>query len=388
MTKKKKKRKMIILTIMIIVILLVAVALFMYSNRKLKYKTEVTIKIGEKIPTISSYVSKDELKRIDNKNIKWKNITLKNNRIYNSGTYKGYLKFKDKDILLKLNVIDDQKPTIEGVKDITINEGEDIDLLKEITVKDNSTDKVSIKVEGTYDPNKSGEYSLSYTATDKSGNKETKEFKLIVKEKKKAEVNTNTSTSTNENVTIGKTTKGYTIKRINGIYYVNGILIANKTYALPKEYAPGALLSEFNDAFEIMRKDAVSQGINLRVISGYRSYSTQNTIYNRYVNRDGVAVADTYSARAGYSEHQSGLAADINSLDQAFINTAEGKWLNENCSKYGFIIRYPHDKESLTGYMYEPWHIRYIGKDIAKKLYNNGNWISLEEYLGITSKYS
>ena len=386
MNKKKKKRKMIILTIVIVIILIMAITLFVYSNRSLKYKTEVTIKVGEKIPTISSYVSKSELKRISNKNIKWKNITIKDNKVYSTGSYKGYLKFKGKDILLKLNVIDDQKPSIEGVKDITINEGEDIDLLKEIVVKDNSNDKVSVKVEGTYDTNKSGEYSLSYIATDKSGNKETREFKLIVKEKKKA--GSNTSTTTTENVTIGKTTKGYTIKRINGIYYVNDILIANKTYALPKDYAPGGLLSDFNDAFEIMRKDAASEGINLRVISGYRSYSTQNAIYNRYVNRDGVATADTYSARAGYSEHQSGLAADINSLEQTFINTPEGKWLSENCYKYGFIIRYPHNKELLTGYMYEPWHIRYIGKDIAKKLYNNGTWISLEEYLGITSKYS
>lgn len=379
---------MIILTIITTTILVVAITLFVYSNRSLKYKTEVTIKVGEKIPTISSYISKSELKRITNKNIKWKNITTKDNKVYNTGTYKGYLKFKGKDILLKLNVIDDQKPSIEGVKDITITEGEDIDLLKEITVKDNSNDKVSVKVEGTYDTNKSGEYILSYQATDKSGNKETKEFKLIVKEKKKTKANTSTSTSTTENVTIGKTTKGYTIKRINGIYYVNDILIANKTYALPKDYAPGGLLSDFNNAFETMRKDAANQGINLKVVSGYRSYSTQNAIYNRYVNRDGVATADTYSARAGYSEHQSGFAADINSLDQAFINTPEGKWLNENCYKYGFIIRYPHNKESLTGYMYEPWHIRYIGKNIAKKLYNNGSWLSLEEYLGITSKYS
>lgn len=377
---------MIILTIITTTILVVAITLFIYSNRSLKYKTEVTIKVGEKIPTISSYISKSELKRITNKNIKWKNITTKDNKVYNTGTYKGYLKFKGKDILLKLNVIDDQKPSIEGVKDITITEGEDIDLLKEITVKDNSNDKVSVKVEGTYDTNKSGEYILSYQATDKSGNKETKEFKLIVKEKKKTKANA--STSTTENVTIGKTTKSYTIKRINGIYYVNDILIANKTYALPKDYAPGGLLSDFNNAFETMRKDAANQGINLKVVSGYRSYSTQNAIYNRYVNRDGVATADTYSARAGYSEHQSGFAADINSLDQAFINTPEGKWLNENCYKYGFIIRYPHNKESLTGYMYEPWHIRYIGKNIAKKLYNNGSWLSLEEYLGITSKYS
>ena len=113
----------------------------------------------------------------------------------------------------------------------------------------------------------------------------------------------------------------------------------------------------------------------------------QKIIYNDYVARDGQLMADTYSARPGYSEHQSGLAIDVNSLDQDWENTPEGKWLSANCYKYGFIIRYPKGKEDITGYMYEPWHIRYVGKDLAEKLYNNGNWLTLEEYLGITSVY-
>ena len=142
------------------------------------------------------------------------------------------------------------------------------------------------------------------------------------------------------------------------------------------------------NAFNKMQADAATQGIELSIVSGYRSYSRQNTLYNNYVARDGKVAADTYSARAGHSEHQTGLAADINSLYQSFINTVEGQWLNNNCYKYGFIIRYPQGKESITGYMYEPWHIRYVGVDIATKLYNNGNWLSLEEYLGITSVYN
>ena len=136
-----------------------------------------------------------------------------------------------------------------------------------------------------------------------------------------------------------------------------------------------------------MKNDAKNNNINLYIRSGFRSYNTQVSLYNNYVKRDGKAAADTYSARAGHSEHQTGLAADINSLDQSFINTKEGKWLNDNCYKYGFIIRYPKGKESITGYIYEPWHIRYVGTDISSKLYNNGNWITLEEYLGIDSKY-
>ena len=136
-----------------------------------------------------------------------------------------------------------------------------------------------------------------------------------------------------------------------------------------------------------MKEDAKNNNINIYVISGFRSYERQNTLYNNYVNRDGKEKADTYSARPGHSEHQSGLAADINSLSQSFENTNEGKWLNENCYKYGFIIRYPKGKEDITGYIFEPWHIRYVGYELSSKLYNNGNWITMEEYFNIDSKY-
>ena len=288
---------------------------------------------------------------------------------------------------MTLEVIDDEAPTLEGVEDIIIYVNTEINLLNNIKSSDNSHDEVDIKVNGEYDVSKVGEYSLSYVATDKSGNETVKDFKLIVKEKEVPKPSTS-STSVNENIVIGKSSKGYTIKRVNGVYYVNDILVANKTYALPSSYAPGGMLNIFMNAFNTMQADAATQGIGLSIISGYRSYSRQSTLYNNYVSRDGKAAADTYSARAGHSEHQTGLAADINSLDQSWINTPEGKWLNDNCYKYGFIIRYPKGKESITGYMYEPWHIRYVGEDIATAIYNNGNWLSLEEYLGINSVYN
>lgn len=197
---------------------------------------------------------------------------------------------------------------------------------------------------------------------------------------------TSNSTKTSSSDVVGKTSKGYNIKKIDGIYYVNGILVANKSYDLPSSYAPGGLLSEFNIAFTKMKEDASKEGVNLKIVSGYRSYSRQKTLYNNYVSRDGKKEADTYSARPGHSEHQTGLAADLNLVDTSFENTKEGKWLANNCYKYGFILRYPKGKESITGYIYEPWHFRFIG-DEAKNLYNNGTWISLEEYLGIDSEY-
>ncbi len=388
--KKKSKRRVILISVLIILLFVIAsVSIYAFSvyNRKLVYKDSISIKIGDELPTINDYVDKDEQKRLDSKKIVWKDIELYDNKIYTAGEYSGHITFRDKKVKLKLVVIDDVAPTIEGASDITIYVNDTIDLLSNITTTDNSHGDIAIEVTGEYDTSKVGEYNLSYAATDDSGNKTTSEFKLIVKEKEVPKVNV-PSTSVTENVLIGTTSKGYTIKRINGIYYVNGILVANKTYALPSSYNPGGILNEFMTAFNTMKSDALNQGISLSIISGFRSYSTQSGLYNRYVARDGKAAADTYSARAGHSEHQTGLAADINSLNQSWINTPEGTWLNNNCYKYGFIIRYPKGKESLTGYMYEPWHIRYVGVDVATSLYNNGNWLSLEEYLGITSTYN
>lgn len=185
--------------------------------------------------------------------------------------------------------------------------------------------------------------------------------------------------------TIKNTTKGSVVSKVNEPTYVNGILIVNKTYALPEDYAPGVNQTALN-AYNEMKAAAAEDGVTLYIISDYRPYSSQERIYNNYVSQDGKAAADRYSARPGHSEHQSGLAFDLNSLEQAFKNTKEGKWIAANCYKYGFIIRYPEGKESITGYMYEPWHIRYLGKETAEKVYKSG--LTLEEYLGITSRYS
>lgn len=168
------------------------------------------------------------------------------------------------------------------------------------------------------------------------------------------------------------------------ITYINGILIANKTYPLPSTYNPGVDTVANND-LQKMFAAAKADGIDLFVVSGFRSYATQKYIYNDYVARDGKAEADRYSARPGHSEHQTGLGFDINKADLSFEGTPEAIWLAENCHKYGFIIRYPQEKEHITGYIYEPWHIRYLGVDIATAVYNSG--LCLEEYLGITSRY-
>ena len=176
------------------------------------------------------------------------------------------------------------------------------------------------------------------------------------------------------------------IENINGITYVNGILIVNKTYSLPDTFNPGGLHPDAKAAFDRMKADAAAEGLTLKIVSGYRSYRQQTNTYANFSKRDGQALADTYSARPGHSEHQTGLAMDINSVYKRFANTPEGIWLAANCVKYGFILRYPEGKEHITGYMYEPWHIRYVGTDVAKAVSESG--LCLEEFLGISSVYA
>jgi D-alanyl-D-alanine carboxypeptidase len=151
-----------------------------------------------------------------------------------------------------------------------------------------------------------------------------------------------------------------------------------------------SLRADTATAIKLLSDGATSAGMHLMLASGYRSYSEQVGLYNNYVSSYGQASADTFSARAGHSEHQTGLAADVEpvsgqcELDACFGNTPEGKWLAANAYKYGFIIRYPADKTLLTGYEYEPWHVRYVGVDLSGEMHKTGVE-TLEEFFGLPS---
>lgn len=169
--------------------------------------------------------------------------------------------------------------------------------------------------------------------------------------------------------------------------YLKGILLANKQYPLPSTFAPGES-SEAREAFQKMAAEAALEGFQLTAFSTYRSYDYQIDLYNRYAARDGQAEADRYSARPGYSEHQTGLAFDIGEVNnqqdwasERFGKTEAGKWIASNAHHFGFIMRYPEGRESVTGYMYESWHFRYVGEEIAQEIFEKD--ITLEEYLEI-----
>lgn len=160
----------------------------------------------------------------------------------------------------------------------------------------------------------------------------------------------------------------------------------------PLNYVPTDLVTvgggqrmrkEAADALGNMQAAALRDGVTIVCSSGYRSFDTQTTVYNNYVKQDGQAKADTYSARPGYSEHQTGLAMDFGSIDDSFADTPASSWLIANAHKFGFVLRYPKDKQAVTGYVWESWHWRYIGVDEATKMKESGK-TTLEEYYGVT----
>ena len=182
------------------------------------------------------------------------------------------------------------------------------------------------------------------------------------------------------------------------------LVLVNKNYALHSDYEPNDLvlpnvlaLDHKQNQNIYLRKEAAihleelfeaaqnEAGITLLARSGYRSYETQLSLYDRYVSQNGKEAADTFSARAGHSEHQTGLAIDVTAdsvngqLVTDFGITDEGIWLKENAHRFGYIIRYLEEREYETGYQYEPWHIRYVGTEAATEIYEN-DWI-LEQYL-------
>ncbi|HEL2576612.1 TPA: SH3 domain-containing protein [Streptococcus suis] len=172
----------------------------------------------------------------------------------------------------------------------------------------------------------------------------------------------------------------------NGQYYsVDGkygpVIIVNKQHGMASTYNPGENPTARN-AYQNLRNDMIRQGFNVgKAYSGFRSYETQQSLYLNYVQRDGQAAADRYSARPGHSEHQTGLAFDLTDASGALLtNSRAEQWLKDNAHKYGFVVRYLPGKEAVTGYMSEPWHLRYVGKE-AKDIYQSG--LTLEEYYGI-----
>lgn len=196
------------------------------------------------------------------------------------------------------------------------------------------------------------------------------------------------------NVNIGLNNKYYTNTKPSKYLNTEKILV-NKYNYVTEDYIPEnlqivsskyssktvKLVSYAKEAFEELAAAAENENYTINAMSSYRDYAYQNTLYNNYAKKDGYDNADTYSARPGYSEHQTGLAVDIDNKKEYFTNfekTKEYEWMQNNAYKYGFILRFPKDKVLETGYEYESWHYRYVGKEIAKYIHDNN--MCYEEY--------
>lgn len=178
--------------------------------------------------------------------------------------------------------------------------------------------------------------------------------------------------------------------------YLNSInILSNKYYYMPSDYVPKNLekissscsngtrylVNEARLAFEKLCNEAKLQGYTIRAMSAYRSYDYQTILYQNYVDKDGRVAADTYSARPGFSEHQTGLVVDVDDANfsyTSFHQSVSFKWMQDNAYKYGFILRYPEDKVAITGYSYESWHYRYVGVLAATKIREER--LSFDEY--------
>lgn len=170
---------------------------------------------------------------------------------------------------------------------------------------------------------------------------------------------------------------------VNKYNYLTEDYIPENLEEISIEYARSGmqLVSEAKETFETLSQEAKKDGMTIIAMSSYRSYDYQVNLYNNYVKSDGKDAADAYSARPGFSEHQTGLAVDIYNKElpyTSFEETKEFEWMQKNAYKYGFILRFPKDKVNITGYQYEAWHYRYVGKKAAKYIHDHN--ITLEEY--------
>ncbi|MBO4537624.1 MAG: M15 family metallopeptidase [Erysipelotrichaceae bacterium] len=276
---------------------------------------------------------------------------------------------------ITVTVKDSVAPELEVPEVINYVRGENMDFISFTTASDN-TGKVKVELINDYDLEKVGVQILTFRAYDPSGNETRKTTTLIVRE------------DGNDNKKYFMTPngyQGYTV--VDGLTFIEGVPVINKTYGLPSSYGARGLTKDTNEAWKKMKEAAAEEGITLKVLSAYRNYGHQEEVFNKKVKEVGMEQALLTSEKAGHSEHQAGIALDVNSFKESFAETKEYEWLQKNCASYGFIIRYPKGKTESTGYVFEPWHITYVGEQWAQVFYNNGNWLCIEEYFQITSEY-
>lgn len=345
---KKRNKIYIFIAITLVLIVTASCYLIAYNSIKIRFNDKTNFEYGEVIKSEDLVIDYDA-ETIDYPEL---NTHLIGNQKLKYKCKKGII---NKTIINEIEIVDTKSPIIELKEDVVKLEcGDEYELKNNISkVYDEVDGELEYQIKGEFDKDVIGTYPITVIASDLNGNKSEKVFTIEVIEKR--------------------------LQVIDGVTYIDGILIVNKDISLPEDY--GAVDPVAEAALEELRSDAEDAGYYLPIISGFRDYDYQVAVYWGWVESHGQEQADTFSARPGHSEHQTGLTWDIGILEDWFGETDAGIWLEEHCADYGFIIRYPLGKEEITGYKYEPWHVRYVGKEHAKKIMDSG--LCLEEYLGI-----
>ena len=373
MFKRNKKKKIVIIVLSVILTLSVICLLYwrmdmqqrrkIYDDMKMEFNIPETIEYGSEIQAKDLIQSHEggtltKLPELDTKKKGEQKLLF---RMTKNGI--------EREFSCTVTIKDTQPPEIVLKEEtVTIESGSAFDPADNIQsvsdpvdgslplLTDDSKEKAGYTIEHKIDTDTPGTYTVTIQAKDSSDNKSSAEYQVIVNRQPSKD-----SSSSSDKTTASSGSSSSTIQPT----YIKGILLVNKQYALPRSYG-GTDQTAYNALIKL--QDAASRaGYSMPLLSGYRSYDYQAQLYENYVARDGQAAADRYSARPGHSEHQSGLAFDVGDIDYDFGKTARGKWLAAHCAEFGFILRYPQGKESITGYMYEPWHIRYVGINAAKQ---------------------
>ena len=383
MAKQTLKNRKAVIIVACIVVVIIAVALGLFISQPKVKEDSFTFEYGKKVEIDTSAIFGDNSGKVKNIEVDYSSLKMVKDKDYPEVgeyelpfTYKTMTNHSDK---LKVTVKDTTKPKFTSFSEkIEVTKGDkDFDFKKHFEASDLSSCTIDINTKDVkFD--KEGDYTAKVTATDAHKNKESKKFTVVVKAEEKAVIQSSSNSSVKP-------------------YYKNGILIVNKKHPVPPGFGGGVnqtalaavnrMISDMQTALAAVNRmisDMKAEGLSVdSTTSNYRSYSYQSTLYQNYVSAYGKASADTFSARPGYSEHQTGLAFDLREPGGGSLltNSKATRWVAKNAHKYGLIVRYQSGKEWITGYQAEPWHVRYVG-DIATSIYNSG--LSLEEYLGVS----
>ena len=373
-----KKKRIIIGAVSSMLVLTVSAGTW-YLNQPCLIYHDFSFEYGKPISiTKEEILIQEDLKRIKDFKIDLSDIKNEKDKEYPEvGNYECKVTYSKWFIphtsSIQIQVEDTTKPKFSKFSDVVeipLDSDQNYDFSSYFLAEDLSETSIQYKTEEV-DFLNPGDYRMMIIASDTYGNSIEKE--CIVRVQYEKETSSPNKSAENE--------EGQSVVSSDP-YYVQGIMVVNKKHGLPANYAPQEN-AEAGAKIRQLIADMQRQGYSISSsYSGYRSYTYQSSLYNNYVNSYGQAQADRFSARPGYSEHQTGMAFDLKHSNGTLVETTpEVNWIAAHAHEYGFIVRYPSGKETATGYMPEPWHLRYVG-DQASAIYASG--LTLEEYLGIS----